>query len=291
MKFRQKIVILNALMIVIFLTSCGLPKNETLNRTLQTSFRTDTYIVQTGDTLYSIAWRYQMDHKNLIRWNNLRPPYRLAAGQKLVISRQNNDVSVAASKPADGEIETQSTVSTTPSAKTTGLRTSRSSISAQPLEKRGVLVKNLTEQTAKIDLPAKNMTSSSVPSVNRPNKHGWQWPTEGRLVGQFVAGELENSVIKIAGIAGQEIRAASSGEIVYSGNMASYGNLLIIKHNSSYISSYSQSGTLLVNEGDTVIAGERIAVMGVDNSGKPLLKFGIRLDGKPVDPLQYLPKR
>ncbi len=278
-------------MIVIFLTSCGLPKNETLNRTLQTSFRTDTYIVQTGDTLYSIAWRYQMDHKNLIRWNNLRPPYRLSAGQKLVISRQNNDVTIATSKPVDEEIETQSTVSTTPSAKTTGLRASRSSISAQPLEEEGVLVKDLTEQSAKMDLPAENMTSSPVPSVNRPSKNGWQWPTEGRLVGQFIAGELESSVIKIAGIAGQEIRAASSGEVVYSGNMAKYGNLLIIKHNSSYISSYSQSGKLLVNEGDTVIAGERIAVMGVDNSGKPLLKFGIRLDGKPVDPLQYLPKR
>ena len=273
------------------LTSCGLPPSEQLNRTLQTSFRADIYTVQGGDTLYSIAWRYQMDHKNLIRWNNLSPPYQLVSGQKLVIQRQNNAVAsrVKAQKPTKNE--TQPSVSTNASAKTSGLRSTRSRISAKPISDFQKTDNNLT---VKAEVKQKTVGNQSLPDnkrLYRPTKNGWQWPSEGRLLKQGSGLSTERQVIHISGIAGQSIRAAASGEVVYSGEMPKQGHLLIIKHDTTFISSYANNSKLLVSEGDSVVVGQKVASMGGGQSNKPILKFGIRLDGKPVNPLKYLPKR
>ncbi len=276
---------------VSILASCSLPPSEQLNRTLQTSFRADIYTVQSGDTLYSIAWRYQMDHKNLIRWNNLSPPYQLFSGQKLVIQRQNNVIvnKVEPQKPKQNV--TQVSVSTNPSAKTSGLRTTRSKIIAQPIGSLPKADNNLTKKVEIKEKPVRNHSSAKNERLYRRTKKGWQWPSEGRLLKQVSEYSADRKVIQIAGITGQSVRAAASGEVVYSGEMPKQGHLLIIKHNTTFISSYANNSKLLVSEGDSVTVGQKIALMGRGQEGKPILKFGIRLDGKPVDPLKYLPER
>jgi len=120
----------------------------------------------------------------------------------------------------------------------------------------------------------------------------WLWPTNGRLYLRFGESPKTASGIRIAGNVGQTIKAAAAGEIVYAGSgLASYGQLLIIKHNESWLSAYGFNSLLLVREGDTVAAGEDVAEMGQDLSGIAVLHFEIRRAGQPVDPLLYLPQR
>jgi lipoprotein NlpD len=120
----------------------------------------------------------------------------------------------------------------------------------------------------------------------------WLWPTSGRLYLRFGQSPKTASGIRIAGKVGQTIHAAASGEIVYAGSgLASYGQLLIIKHNESWLSAYGFNSVLLVREGDKVAAGQNVAEMGQDLAGVAVLHFEIRRAGQPVDPLIYLPAR
>lgn len=120
----------------------------------------------------------------------------------------------------------------------------------------------------------------------------WRWPTSGRLYLRFGQSPKTASGIRIAGNVGQTIQAAASGEIVYAGSgLASYGQLLIIKHNESWLSAYGFNSALLVREGDIVAAGQNVAEMGQDLAGVAVLHFEIRRAGQPVDPLIYLPPR
>jgi lipoprotein NlpD len=119
--------------------------------------------------------------------------------------------------------------------------------------------------------------------------HSWMWPVRGRVVGQFSSGQLGNKGIDIVGQYGQPVRASESGIVVYSGSgLRGYGNLIIIKHNASFLSAYAYNSELKVAEGEQVKAGQEIASMGRAMSGQVMLHFEIRRDGKPVNPLQYL---
>jgi lipoprotein NlpD len=118
----------------------------------------------------------------------------------------------------------------------------------------------------------------------------WLWPTQGRVLGGF--DDASNSKgLDIAGKAGQPIYAAAAGKVVYSGNgLRGYGNLVIIKHNASYLSAYAHNQKILVQEGQSVTRGQKIALMGNSDADQVKLHFEIRLMGKPVDPLKYLPE-
>ena len=118
----------------------------------------------------------------------------------------------------------------------------------------------------------------------------WRWPASGNVYLRFGASQKTESGIRITGVSGQSVNAAAAGEVVYAGSgLASYGNLLIIKHNDTWLSAYGFNSVLLVSEGQKVGAGQGIARMGEDASGRPVLHFEIRRDGQPVDPLRYLP--
>ncbi|MDY0050601.1 MAG: peptidoglycan DD-metalloendopeptidase family protein [Halothiobacillaceae bacterium] len=120
----------------------------------------------------------------------------------------------------------------------------------------------------------------------------WRWPTVGKVVGRFVAGDATRKGVDIAGRLGQPVLAAADGEVVYSGSgLPGYGKLVILKHSHNYLSAYGYNQALLVDEGQQVKAGQTIARMGQAEVGKSRLHFEIRYDGKPVDPLRYLPKR
>jgi len=121
---------------------------------------------------------------------------------------------------------------------------------------------------------------------------GWRWPAEGTLASRYVAGEPTRQGIDIAGSSGAPVRAAGDGVVVYSGSgLVGYGELIIVKHNDAWLSAYGHNRNRLVNEGQLVKAGQKIAEMGRSGAARDMLHFEVRYNGKPVDPLQYLPPR
>ncbi len=120
----------------------------------------------------------------------------------------------------------------------------------------------------------------------------WRWPADGDLIGRFVAGDPTKQGIDIAGPAGAPVRAAGDGVVVYSGSgLVGYGELIIIKHSDQWLSAYGHNRSRLVNEGAVVKAGQQIAELGRSGAPREMLHFEIRHNGKPVDPLGYLPRR
>ncbi|MBD1521442.1 peptidoglycan DD-metalloendopeptidase family protein [Xanthomonas citri pv. citri] len=120
----------------------------------------------------------------------------------------------------------------------------------------------------------------------------WRWPADGVVVGTFVTGETTKQGVDIAGTSGQAVRAAADGVVVYSGaGLVGYGELIIIKHNDQWLSAYGHNRKRLLNEGQSVKAGQQIAEMGRSGASRDMLHFEIRYNGKPVDPLLYLPKK
>ena len=196
------------------------------------------HTVRSGETLYSIAWRYDVDYRILARWNALGDGALIRPGQKIHLSG-----------PAGGS-----------SAETMATRNGDSST-------RGAGV-------------------APVAAAPAPK---WRWPTDGRVVLRFGESPKTQSGIRITGRAGQSVFAAAGGQVVYAGSgLISFGQLLIIKHNASYLSAYGYNSVLLVKEGQQLTSGQVIARMGEASSQQPTLHFEIRRNGKPVDPLKYL---
>lgn len=206
------------------------------------------YRVRAGETLYAIAWRYNLDYRELARWNNISAPYTIHPGQELILTDP-------ASLP----------------------------------ETRQPAVAPRASPAVAADKPRRAETRTETqPALPPPSK--WTWPTRGRVVQTFQGSQSIAQGIDIAGALGQDVRASADGKVVYSGSgLAGFGQLVIIKHNDTYISAYGHNRKLLVNEGDEVKAGQKIAEMG-KLQGNPCLHFEIRRQGKPVDPLKYLPK-
>ena len=117
----------------------------------------------------------------------------------------------------------------------------------------------------------------------------WKWPAKGRIISRYSAMMAGNQGLDITGYYGESVRATSEGVVVYSGaGVRGYGNLIIIKHNGSYLSAYAFNRRILVKKGSRVCAGEKIAEMGRTDSGRVMLHFEIRRNGKPVNPLRCL---
>lgn len=130
--------------------------------------------------------------------------------------------------------------------------------------------------------------TDSIVSAGPP----WHWPTNGPIIGRYVVGDQTQQGINIAGKSGQAITAAADGLVVYSGaGLVGYGELIIIKHSDQWLSAYAHNRRRLVAEGVQVKSGDAIAEMGRTGAVRDMLHFEIRRNGKPVDPLSYLPKQ
>jgi lipoprotein NlpD len=139
--------------------------------------------------------------------------------------------------------------------------------------------------------PAPLAPPPAAPSVSNGNI-AWRWPANGLVVATFVAGDQTRQGIDIAGRAGDPVRAAADGVVVYSGNgLLGYGELIIVKHNPAFLSAYGHNRKRLVKEGDHVSAGQVIAEMGSSSANRDSLHFEIRRNGKPANPADYLPRR
>ena len=144
------------------------------------------------------------------------------------------------------------------------------------------------------DGPVATPLEPSAPETDLPlttSSGDWIWPTAGKPRNSFQANRLDRRGIDIAGKLGQSVVAVADGKVVYSGNgLAGYGNLIIIKHSETYLSAYAYCQRRLVEEGMSVKAGRQVATMGQKDDIAQLY-FEIRRNGKPVDPLKYLPRQ
>lgn len=222
--------------------------------------------VNSGETLYAIAWIYDLEYSRLAQLNNITPPYRIFPGQILNVDPR----------------EVENTV----------IATNATSSQTGPVNP-GIPVSISRPQR---DKPASSPGSSpgtAMPSTRISNNGPlqWTWPASGRVIGRF-SGDTENKGIDIDGREGDAVNAAADGEVVYAGRgLLRYGDLIILKHNDRFLSAYAHNQRLLVSEGEQVSAGQRIADLGSTGIDRDMLHFEIRLDGKPVDPLNYLPGR
>lgn len=137
-------------------------------------------------------------------------------------------------------------------------------------------------------------TPKPVPPAPAPINSGigWRWPADGHVIARYAAGDASKQGIDIAGSGGQAVKSAADGVVVYSGaGLVGYGELIIVKHSDAWLSAYGHNRKRLVNEGQNVRAGQQIAEMGSSGAAREMLHFEIRYNGRPVDPLQYLPPR
>ena len=248
------------------------------------------HTVRKGDTLYSIAQIYDIDYKNLAEWNNLENPGAISIGQQLRLSSPNIMVKPAIFALPDPESSqtVQQPISESTSAATL-LKTEPKALKL-PYSKQAIAKLKAPEEA--LPVAVKNSKNENPTELNAAarDKGGikWIWPTEGRISSHFLK---STKGMDISGKIGQPVLASAAGKVVYSGTgLRGYGKLLIIKHNNAYLSAYAHNNKLLVKEGQTVSRGQVIAEMGKTDSKLVRLHFEIRKNGKPVDPLKYLPR-
>jgi len=230
------------------------------------------YVVQRGDTLYSIAFRFGWDWKALAAHNGLRDPYIIRVGQTIRFDNRP----IGSSQPA---VASAPPVTTSP-------------VVTQPTQNRPPVAVTAPPATQPARPPVANTPATTPVTPVTRSATGWSWPTQGTVISRFSSNGSLNKGIDIAGELGQPVLAASDGSVVYAGSgLRGYGELIIIKHSDTYVSAYGHNRRLLVREGQQVKAGQSIAEMGSTGADRVKLHFEIRRQGKPVDPLQYLPRR
>lgn len=226
-----------------------------------------THEVRRGETLYSIAWRYGWDYRELAQANRIPAPYTIYPGQRISLalkapSGSGSSAAVSTSKPAPKP-------------------------ASKPQNKPASKPEPAKPQKTPKPQPADTASAgSTVGPVS------WRWPAGGQVVETFSSDNHGRKGIAISGKSNSPVVAAADGRVVYRGSgLTGYGNLLILKHSDRWLSAYAHNDKMLVKEGDAVKAGQQIAAMGATGTFRTQLHFEIRRDGKPVDPLTYLPKK
>jgi lipoprotein NlpD len=211
--------------------------------------------VKRGDTLIRIALDNGQSYRDIATWNNITDPNLIEVDQVLRVKPPPSSARVVTKpiepiKPVDSKASTDKKVA------------------AKKVEE-----KEVASAEPKAD------------AVDPPIK--LSWPAKGKVVDEF--NEAKNKGIDIAGKMGEPIQAAADGKVVYAGNsLRGYGNLVIIKHDNTYLTAYAHNRTLVVKEGENVRKGQRIAEMGDSDANMVKLHFEVRMNGKPVNPMQYL---
>lgn len=209
------------------------------------------HVVNRGETLYSIAWNYGKNFKHLASINGIKHPYTIYPGQKIRLKSTRKKGVSKPKKPNKNKVVERS----------------------KPKAKKTPIVRHSNNQR-------------SVGKIR------WQWPTRGKVIGSFSSNARFNKGIDIAGKLGEPVYSAAKGRVVFAGSgLRGYGKLVIIHHDDKYLSAYAHNNKLLVKENQVIKAGQKIAEIGSTGTNRPKLHFEIRKDGKPVDPLRYLPKR
>lgn len=285
-----------------------------------------TYLVKRGDTLYSIALDHGVDYKDLARWNALENPNLIRVGQKL---RLTDPVAPPEATVGEGVVvkpvvaaeqlhETPSV--SAPSAPSTAklkrgpkggkLPYSEAALAALKGDKLALAPPVPPAASAPLTIPAAS-AAAATPTATPPAAQEtggkptaaapapqpvpagalvWAWPAPGKILAPF--NEAANKGVDLAGKLGDPVLAAASGKVSYVGSgLRGYGKMVVIKHSAEFLSVYAHNSKVLVTEGQTVSAGQKIAEIGDSDAEAPRLHFEIRRQGKPIDPVGVLPSR
>lgn len=229
------------------------------------------YSVKSGDTLIRIGMDNGQSWRDIARWNNIENPNLIETGQVLRVTPPE-ETGVVVRPVSSTNVVTSPAPANTASAPAPASNTA----------------------TVRPPASAANPPNASTPANNLANSDSaeetvsFQWPTRGNVLAGF--DEVKNKGIDIAGKAGDPVLAAADGKVVYAGSgLRGYGNLVILKHNNTYLTAYAHNQSLLVKEDQAIKRGQKIAEMGNSDADQVKLHFEIRRQGKPVDPAKYLP--
>ncbi|MEQ8660465.1 MAG: peptidoglycan DD-metalloendopeptidase family protein [Gammaproteobacteria bacterium] len=225
--------------------------------------RPTTHVVVRGDTLHGIAFRHGLDYRDLVRWNAIRNPDLIFVGQRLRLTAPSR--AAVAPRAAPPPAAAPRTAARPPAASAPAAPAAAAAAPAAPAR------------------PAPAAGGSG-------GRLAWTWPSSGKA--SRATSVTGNRGLEIRGTRGEAVKAAAEGAVVYSGSgLRGYGELIIIKHNDTFLSAYAHNESRLVQEGQRVKGGQLIARMGDTEAREVMLHFEIRRNGKSVDPLQYLPQR
>jgi lipoprotein NlpD len=279
-EFTHKRFILSVIVSVMLAACASAPKKPSAPSTSSATKNKASlsgYRVKAGDTLYSIALRFDKDYKELAKLNNLDEKFTIYVDQQLQLD--------------NGETAADAASTTVASTKPVVVPTKP--IVAKPL-------KNPKEAIAPSTTPAKKPSETvaklapsvgtNVQAVTKGGSLTWGWPITGQLLKQFSSEGVGSKGIDIAGKRGDIVKASADGVVVYAGEgLVGYGKLIILRHNDEYITAYAHNDRLIAGEGQRVKLGQNIAEMGSTGTDRDKLHFEIRYKGKPIDPLTILP--
>lgn len=224
------------------------------------------YTVKTGDTLIRIGLENGQNWRDIVRWNGIENPNVIEVGQVLRVVPPGADANGVVTKPVAPGGKTEARPASAPASGASAAAAAASGASAPASPPAPVAAKDPDDEVA------------------------WMWPAAGPVTGGF--DEVKSKGLQISGKAGDPVLAAADGRVVYAGSgLRGYGNLIIVKHNATFLSAYAHNQTLLVKEDQVVRKGQKIAEMGSSDTDKVQLHFEIRRQGKPVDPARLLPPR
>ena len=222
------------------------------------------YTVKPADTLIRIGLENGQNHKDIALWNALENPNRIEVGQVLRVIPPVGDA-VVVTKPVSSGVVTSTPIS-------------------------AAVIASVPPKPASAASAPSAASTKAVPAGSGDEDLGWIWPGKGAVIAEF--DEVKNKGVDIAGSAGDAVLAAADGKVVYAGaGLRGYGNLIILKHNNTYLTAYAHNQSLLVKEDQSVKKGQKIAEMGNSDADRVKLHFEVRRQGKPVDPLKYLPAK
>ncbi|MDX1497134.1 MAG: peptidoglycan DD-metalloendopeptidase family protein [Salinisphaeraceae bacterium] len=289
---------------------------------------TEEHIVARDESLYSIAWRYELDFRDLAEWNGISKPYKLYPGQMLVLhpfggGPKRRPIVQPESQPeaprAPPKLTTRAVenkpeqtaraVKPSPEPTIKPIQTSQKPATSSPDGKAGsaapagantagtgaagaTTISKPPTKIAKAEPPRAPPAANKPkprPIIDRPvrTRNGWAWPTAGKPSKTY---KDTGTGLTIPGQIGQSVHAARKGKVVYAGSgLKGYGLLIIIKHSDEYLTAYGYNDRILVAQGESVKAGQRIATMGLGPENNSQLHFELRRNGRPVDPMRVLP--
>ncbi|GHT90131.1 hypothetical protein AGMMS49545_02650 [Betaproteobacteria bacterium] len=265
------------------------------------------HTVKKGDTLYSLGLEYGQDYRDIAGWNYITDPGVIAIGQVLRVLPPEGTTAAVTTAPVNSGavVETRPLDGAPPLVVAPAASSNTASLKREPRVNKEPYSDALYASLQKTDAVTSSSTTTATPpattttpatppapttSTTTASADGlnWAWPASGKVVGNFA----QTKGLEIGGKAGDAILAAADGRVVYAGNgLKGYGNLVIIKHNASYMSVYAHNQKILVKEQQDVKRGAKIAEMGKTDSDTVKLHFEVRKQGTPLEPLNYLPKK
>ena len=224
------------------------------------------YTVRPGDTVIRIGLDTGQNWRDIVRWSNLENPNVIEVGQVLRVVPPSNDNALVVTRPVSSGTVTANTAMT--ATVTSPALAASAATAAKPA-------------SAAAAVPAASAGDDDI---------AWIWPAQGSLLTGF--DDVKNKGFDISGKSGDPVVASADGKVVYAGaGLRGYGNLIILKHNNTFLTAYAHNQTLLVKEDQSVKKGQKIAEMGNSDADRVKLHFEIRRQGKPVDPAKYLPAK